>query len=100
MGGMTDTAPALAEIRTAIDTLDAEIVRLLARREALVRRAAPLKADVQAVRAPDRVAEVVAKVRGLAGEAGGDPDVVERIYRGIIQAFIEMETSEHHRLTS
>jgi isochorismate pyruvate lyase len=100
ISGMTDTAFALAQIRSAIDELDGEIVRLLARRESLVRAAAPLKGDVNEVRAPDRVAQVIARVRALAAEAGADPHVVERIYRGIIQAFIDMETAEHGRLTS
>ncbi|MEU7750252.1 chorismate mutase [Micromonospora sp. NPDC049101] len=95
---MTDTASALADIRAQIDELDAALVGLLARREALVRRAAPLKSDTQAVRAPDRVAQVVARVRALADEAGADPDLIERIYRAMIQAFIDMETGEHQRL--
>ncbi|MET7709860.1 chorismate mutase [Micromonospora sp. NPDC005413] len=96
---MTDIASALTDIRARIDELDGELVGLLARREALVRRAAPLKSDQQAVRAPDRVAQVVARVRALANEAGADPDLIERIYRGMIQAFIDMETDEHRRLT-
>jgi isochorismate pyruvate lyase len=96
---VTDNSSALADIRAAIDELDGEIVRLLARREDLVRRAAPLKSDRAAVRAPERVAQVVARVRALAGEAHADPDLIERIYRGMIQAFIDMETGEHHRLT-
>ncbi|MBG6106223.1 isochorismate pyruvate lyase [Micromonospora vinacea] len=96
---MADTEPALAGIRTAIDELDAEIVGLLARRADLVRQAAPLKSDRQAVRAPERVAQVVARVRALAGAAGADPDLIERIYRGMIQAFIDMETVEHHRVS-
>ncbi|GAB1646634.1 chorismate mutase [Krasilnikovia sp. MM14-A1259] len=96
---MTDTASALADIRARIDELDGELVALLARREQLVRRAAPLKSDGQAVRAPDRVAQVVARVRALAGEAGADPDLMEQIYRGMIQAFINVESAEHHRLS-
>ncbi|MEW1584858.1 chorismate mutase [Micromonospora vinacea] len=96
---MAETAAMLTEIRARIDELDRELVGLLARREALVRQAAPLKSDGRAVRAPDRVAQVVARVRTLASEAGGDPDLIERIYRGMIQAFIDMETDEHHRIT-
>lgn len=99
ISGMTDIVSALTDIRARIDELDGELVGLLARREALVRRAAPLKSDQQAVRAPDRVAQVVARVRALANEAGADPDLIERIYRGMIQAFIDMETDEHRRLT-
>ncbi|MCG5449467.1 chorismate mutase [Micromonospora hortensis] len=96
---MAETAATLTEIRARIDELDRELVGLLARREALVRQAAPLKSDAQAVRAPDRVAQVVARVRTVASEAGADPDLIEQIYRAMIQAFIDMETDEHHRVT-
>ncbi|MEW2429334.1 chorismate mutase [Micromonospora sp. NPDC047644] len=96
---MAETATTLTAIRARIDELDRDLVGLLARREELVRQAAPLKSDGQAVRAPDRVAQVVARVRTLASEAGADPDLIERIYRGMIQAFIDMETDEHHRIT-
>ncbi|MGC4838060.1 hypothetical protein ACLQ3D_26510 [Micromonospora vinacea] len=41
----------------------------------------------------------MARVRTLASEAGAEPDLIERIYRGMIQAFIDMETDEHHRIT-
>ncbi|WP_433309063.1 chorismate mutase [Micromonospora sp. CA-269861] len=95
---MAEPASTLTGIRALIDELDGELVGLLARREALVRQAAPLKSDGQAVRAPDRVAQVVARVRTLATEAGADPDLLERIYRGMIQAFIDMEADEHHRV--
>ncbi|MDG4810751.1 chorismate mutase [Micromonospora sp. WMMD1120] len=94
---MEDTASALTEIRARIDELDGELVALLARREALVRQAAPLKGDDRAVRAPERVAQVVARVRVLASEAGADPDVIERIYRSMIQVFIDLEADQHRR---
>ncbi|GAA3348368.1 hypothetical protein GCM10020358_66610 [Amorphoplanes nipponensis] len=90
-------AMSLDQIRTAIDAVDAELVRLLARREGLVRQAAPLKRDAGAVRAPGRVEQVVARARALAATAGADPDVVERIYRAMVQAFIDMELAEHRR---
>jgi isochorismate pyruvate lyase len=89
----------LEEIRAAIDVVDAELVRLLARRESLVRRAAPLKRDAPAVRAPGRVEQVIARARAQAVTAGADPEVVERIYRAMVQAFIDMELTEHHRTT-
>ncbi len=89
----------LHEIRTAIDVVDADLVRLLARRERLVRRAAPLKRDAQAVRAPGRVEQVITRARAQAVTAGADPDVVERIYRAMVQAFIDMELDQHHQAT-
>ena len=50
-----------------------------------------MKKDSDAVRAPDRVAQVIAKVRGLALESKADPGVVEATYRAMIDAFIDLE---------
>ena len=84
----------LADVRAAIDAVDGEIVERLARRQQLVRRAGRLKSHVAAVRAPDRVAAVVARVRELAVRAGADPDLVARVYRTMIGAFIRLELAE------
>jgi chorismate mutase/ribosomal protein S18 acetylase RimI-like enzyme len=86
-----DEPSTLAGVRAAIDGLDGDLVALLARREALVRAAGRLKADGAAVRAPGRVEQVVARVRGLAAERGASPDVVERVYRAMIAAFVDLE---------
>lgn len=88
----------LPEIRSAIDRLDDEIVRLLAAREQLVRRAGAVKTDAAAIRAPDRVAAVIARVRAAAVDAGATPDVVERVYRAMIDAFINLELSGNQLL--
>jgi chorismate mutase len=82
---------ALARVRARIDRLDEEIVALLGRREELVREAGRLKPDASAVRAPERVHEVVARARQRAERIGASSDVVERTYRAIIGAFIELE---------
>lgn len=85
----------LAEVRARIDAIDSELVRLLAQRQGLVRAAASFKSDDQAVRAPDRVAQVIASVRERAGEAGLEPAVAEAVWRAMIGAFIEVELAEH-----
>ncbi|MEU4768308.1 chorismate mutase [Actinosynnema sp. NPDC023794] len=85
----------LAEVRARIDVIDSELVRLLAQRQGLVRAAASFKSDDQAVRAPDRVAEVIASVRERASVAGLEPAVAEAVWRAMIGAFIEVELAEH-----
>jgi len=85
----------LNEIRRQIDVIDTALVQALAAREELVRRAAAFKVDEQAVRAPDRVEEVIAKVRALADEMGASPEVVDRVYRTMIDAFIDLELAAH-----
>ncbi|MEV0593134.1 chorismate mutase [Nonomuraea cavernae] len=85
----------LAEVRARIDALDGELIRLLADRQALVRRAAAFKKDEQAVRAPGRVEHVVTAARERAASAGLSPDVAESVWRAMIDAFIELELTEH-----
>ena len=85
----------LNEIRRQIDVIDTALVQALAAREELVRRAAAFKVDEQAVRAPDRVDEVIAKVQALADEMGASPEVVDRVYRTMIDAFIDLELAAH-----
>ncbi len=95
------TAPAsLAEVRAGIDLIDSELVRLLAQRQGLVRAAAAFKSDDRAVRAPDRVAQVVASVRERALGAGLEPAVAEAVWRAMIGAFIEFELTTHAQLAS
>ena len=76
---MTTNHDSLAAVRAGIDQLDGEIVERLADRQRLVRRAGRLKGDAAAVRAPARVAAVLARVPGLAGEHGANPDLGARV---------------------
>ncbi|CAA9434722.1 MAG: hypothetical protein AVDCRST_MAG35-2839, partial [uncultured Quadrisphaera sp.] len=62
---------------------------------ALVRRAGALKGDEAAVRAPGRVEQVVARALAAAAELGADPDVVERTYRAMVAAFVDLELRAH-----
>jgi isochorismate pyruvate lyase len=87
----------IEEVRGQIDELDRQIVELIARRQAWVVEAGRLKTDTAAVRAPDRVEKVIAKVRALSVDAGASPDVVEATYRAMIDAFIALELTVHER---
>lgn len=82
--------------RANIDSLDRDLVQLLSNREQLIRQAGRLKSNAGAVRAPDRVEAVIARVRSAAEELGASPIVVERTYRAMISAFVELELSVHH----
>jgi isochorismate pyruvate lyase len=92
------TCSSLQEIREQIDALDAQIVRLLVERGGYVVQAAAFKRDADAVRAPDRAAQVVENARRLATEAGGNPDVAARVYREIVSAFTDAELAVHHAI--
>ena len=84
---------ALSNIRIEIDHVDRELIRLLAQRQRLVEKAGRLKpkGDKSAVRANDRVAQVIANRRKEALEFGLSPDVAESVWRSMIKAFIALE---------
>jgi isochorismate pyruvate lyase len=56
-----------------------------------VHQAGRSKTTTADVRAPDRIEQVVDRVRSLATELGATPAVVERTYRAMIVAFIDVE---------
>ncbi|WP_426141077.1 chorismate mutase [Pseudomonas sp. DWP3-1-2] len=90
----------IEEVRQHIDRIDRDVVALLARRGNLVTQAAAFKKTAEDVRAPARVEQVISKVRAIADDAGASPDVVERVYRAMIAAFIDEELKAHSVLRS
>ncbi|HJR27071.1 MAG TPA: chorismate mutase [Pseudomonas sp.] len=88
----------IEEVRQHIDHIDRDVVALLARRGNLVTQAAAFKKTTDDVRAPARVEQVISKVRAIANDSGASPDVVERVYRAMISAFIDEELKTHSAL--
>lgn len=87
-----DDIPDMPALRAHIDALDERLVALMARRSALIDRAARIKArDGLPARIDSRVEEVVANARRHAENAGLDPDLIEDIWRRMIDAAIEQE---------
>lgn len=82
----------LAEVRANIDRLDKLIVPLLAERAGYVSQAPLFKPEKAQVVDIPRIEEIVLKVRHMATENGTDPDLVEHIYRSMIDAYIMFET--------
>ncbi|MFO2464659.1 chorismate mutase [Pseudomonas sp. 15FMM2] len=85
----------LEQVRKNIDRLDHQIVALLAERGGFVSQAARFKKDSDSVKAPQRVEQVIDKVRDLSQSLGANPDVTEQVYRAMIAAFIQQELAEH-----
>lgn len=87
-------AASLQEVRDRIDTLDRQIVTLLAERGRYVKDAARFKRDSFQVSAPARQQQVFDKVRALAEEVGAYPEVVEAAYRALVAGFIAREQQD------
>ena len=88
----------MAEVRRHIDALDARIVPLLAERGAYVAQAARIKQRASQVRDEARIEDIVQRVRGAALKDGGDSEVIEQIYRSMMEACIAFEEREFARL--
>ena len=78
---------------------DDKIIKLIAERSDYVRQAAYFKKSKTDVKAADRVEKIIKKVREKAKIYGCSPDVVELIYRDMINYFIseEMKTFEKNK---
>ena len=82
----------LAEVRSEIDRIDREIVRLLSVRAGYVREVVKYKDGTpQGIEAPERRAAVLQTRRQWAAEAAINPDLVEDIYDRLVEYFISEE---------
>lgn len=81
----------IQDVRTHIDRLDSQLVPLLAERSFYVSQAAKFKAEKKDVVVPERIEQIVLRVRHMAIENGADPDLMERIYRSMLDAYIMFE---------
>ena len=84
----------MAHIRAEIDRLDEDLVRLFAERAGYIDRAAEIKAGADLpARIDSRVEEVVQNVRRHAATYGLPPDLVEKLWRQLIDWSIAREES-------
>jgi isochorismate pyruvate lyase len=84
----------LEEVRTEIDKLDDQIVELIGARNSYIKQAAKFKNTINEVKAPERIDEIMAKVRHKALTLGMSPNLIEEIYTIMINAMVEAEISE------
>ena len=84
----------LEQAREKIDVLDTALIEIIATRQFYVDQAVRFKNSVQDVQSPERVEQVINTVRTQAIALGTDPDLVEHLYREMIQRFIQRELKE------
>ena len=84
----------LEEVRTEIDKLDDQIVELIGARNSYIKQAAQFKNTVDEVKAPERIAEIIAKVRHKALTMGMSANLLEEIYTIMIDEMVESEIAE------
>ena len=77
------------EVRAEIDTVDKEIINLLGKRLLYIRRIVRFKKNEEDVMARKRYTQVLQARRKWAFEQGIDPDIIENVYRTLMQYFID-----------
>ena len=80
------------ELRHQIDKLDVKIIELLANRSEFIDRATELKkSNGMPARIPERIESVVSNARNASEELDLDADLVEKIWRILIDWSIQRE---------
>jgi len=88
----------LNEVRQEVDKLDDQIVKLIGARNAYIHQAARFKESVEEVKAPDRIDDVIQRVRHKALELGVSPNLMTDLYTLMIDEMVESEIAEFRNL--
>lgn len=94
----TKACASMTEVRKHVDALDDILVPLLVERGGYMTQAATIKPKAEHVRDEARIEAIVRRVRARAEAEGGEPDVIEAIYRSMMEAYIAYEHREFARL--
>lgn len=84
----------MTEIRSEIDALDRQVIQLLGQRFAYVKAAAKFKTDAVSVKAPERFQSMLQQRRIWAEVEGLNPDAIEKLYRDLVNHFIQEELQQ------
>ena len=88
----------MTDVRRHVNALDDILVPLLVERGGYMTQAAKVKNNPDLVRDEDRIEAIVERVRERAAAEGGQPDVIEAIYRAMMEAYIDYEHRELARM--
>lgn len=82
----------IEQIREQIDRVDKEVIRLLGERFGYVQEIVKYKTDAKSIRAQERFDQVISQRRVWAAENGLSADLIEQMYRLMMEHFIQIET--------
>tara|TARA_X000000368_G_scaffold76276_1_gene56657 strand:+ start:107 stop:388 length:282 start_codon:yes stop_codon:yes gene_type:complete len=81
----------MEELRKELDLLDNDLIKLVSKRFKFIEEAAIIKDDISKIRDNDRIEYIIKRLRGLAEDNDISPDIVEKLWRFIIELSIELE---------
>jgi len=94
LGIIMQKCNSLEEVRTEIDKLDTQLVDLISQRSHLIRQAAAFKDSVAEVKAEDRIAFILGRVRHHAIQKGVSPNMISELFKIMIDEMVETEIAE------
>ena len=84
----------LGEVRTHIDRIDDQILRLMAERSRYVAQAGRFKISAATVRDEARIRQILTRIRAKAAQTGVSPDVAEATFRAMVESFTAEEARQ------
>ena len=81
----------MKELREEIDLLDNELIGLFAKRFKFIENAALIKSDINDIRDNERIEKIIKRLRNLAKKNNLSEDIIEKLWRFIIELSIEQE---------
>lgn len=88
----------MQQVRAGVNALDDMLVPLLVERSGYMTQAATVKNNTDLVRDEARIQAIVDRVRPMAEAQGGNADLMERLYRAMMECYIDYEHQELERL--
>ena len=82
----------MEELWLELDLLDNDLIYLVSIRFKFIEEAAIIKDDISKIRDNDRIEDIIKRLRELAKDNDISPDIVEKLWRFIIELSIELET--------
>ena len=90
----------LEEVRAEVDRVDAEILKLIAKRKDYIKQAAKFKHSVEEIKTDERIDEVLSNARHNALRLGVSPDLVTTIYKAMIDDMVEAEIAQFRNISN
>ena len=87
----------LGEVRTNIDRIDDQILRLMAERSRYVAQAERFKTSAATVRDETRIRQILTRIREKAARQGVNPDIAEATFRAMVEGFTAEEARQIRR---
>ncbi len=96
----TTQCTTLDEARAKIDTVDEQIVALIAERNNYIKQIAHFKTSIDEVKAEERIDAVISRVREQAISLDLSPNLINDLYVRMIDAMVESEIAEFNNAKS